>query len=126
MAKPSSPPRRKPRFRERNALQPRTAPTAAPRAPAPPPPPVSQRPRPQIRPRSIAFPQITVEPSLYAAFFAVGFTLRIWDAGSRSMHGHEAVHAWLAWNLYNGTGYQYDPVYHGPLQFPVTALFYFL
>lgn len=42
------------------------------------------------------------------------------------MHGDEAVHAWLAWNLYNGTGYQYDPVYHGPLQFLVTAFFYFL
>lgn len=42
------------------------------------------------------------------------------------MHGDESVHAWFAWNLYNGSGYQYDPVYHGPLQFPVTAFFFFL
>lgn len=42
------------------------------------------------------------------------------------MHGDESVHAWLAWNLYNGTGYQYDPVYHGPLQFIVTSGLFFL
>jgi uncharacterized protein (TIGR03663 family) len=100
-------------------------PQAARRPPAPPPP-VAPRPRLQLRPRPIALPQLTVEHALYAAIFAVGFGLRIWDAGSRAMHGDESVHAWLAWNLYNGTGYQYDPVYHGPLQFPVTALFYFL
>jgi uncharacterized protein (TIGR03663 family) len=80
----------------------------------------------QIRPRAFALPQVTVEHALYGAIFAIGFGLRIWDAGARAMHGDESVHAWLAWNLYNGTGYQYDPVYHGPLQFPVTAFFYFL
>ncbi|MGI8967706.1 MAG: flippase activity-associated protein Agl23 [Chloroflexota bacterium] len=74
----------------------------------------------------MALPRITVEQALYAAIVVVAFTIRFWDVGSRAMHGDEAVHAWLAWNLYNGTGYQYDPVYHGPLQFPVTALFYFL
>jgi uncharacterized protein (TIGR03663 family) len=87
---------------------------------------VAPRPRLQIRPRTIPLPQLTVEHALYIALFAIGLGLRIWDAGSRAMHGDESVHAWLAWNLYNGTGYQYDPVYHGPLQFPVTAFFYFL
>jgi uncharacterized protein (TIGR03663 family) len=56
----------------------------------------------------------------------IGFALRIADVGSRAMHGDEAEHAWFAWHLYNGTGYQYDPVYHGPFQFIVTAFFYFL
>lgn len=42
------------------------------------------------------------------------------------MHGDEAVHAWFAWNLFTGAGYQYDPVYHGPLQFYVTDAFFFL
>lgn len=56
----------------------------------------------------------------------VAFLLRIWDLGSRAMHGDESVHAWMAWNLFTGQGYSYDPVYHGPLQFPVTALFFFL
>jgi len=76
--------------------------------------------------RAVPLPRITVETVLYGLIIVGAFTIRIWDAGSRAMHGDEAVHAWLAWNLYNGTGYQYDPVYHGPLQFPLTALFYFL
>jgi uncharacterized protein (TIGR03663 family) len=67
-----------------------------------------------------------VEFALYAAIFILAFTLRFWDDGSRAMHGDESVHAWIAWNLFRGVGYQYDPVYHGPFQFPLTALFYFL
>lgn len=58
--------------------------------------------------------------------FAGGLILRMWDVGSRAMHGDEAEHAWFAWHLYNGTGYQYDPVYHGPLQFIGTSLSFFL
>lgn len=121
MARPASPPRRKPRFRERHALrQPPAPPPTKPARPAPPPP------RAEPRLHTYALPTVTREQALYGLIVLAGFLLRIWDAGSRAMHGDEAVHAWLAWNLYNGTGYQYDPVYHGPLQFPVTALFYFL
>jgi uncharacterized protein (TIGR03663 family) len=122
MAKPSSPPRRKPRFRERNALLPRPTTPRKPPAPAavaaPPPPPRST-----IR---AALPRITVEQGLFAAVVLAGLILRLWDVGSRAMHGDEAVHAWFAWNLYTGKGLQYDPVYHGPLQFSLTAGFYFL
>jgi uncharacterized protein (TIGR03663 family) len=67
-----------------------------------------------------------VEHACYAAVVTLAFVLRIWDAGSRAMHGDEAEHAWFAWNLFRGAGYAYDPVYHGPLQFPITAAFYFL
>jgi uncharacterized protein (TIGR03663 family) len=123
MAEPDSTARRKARFRERNAVK------------------VGPPPRPQVHPvtvpatavprtaprgRSFSLPVITTEQSLYVLCLVVALALRIWDDGSRAMHGDEAVHAWLAWNLYKGTGYQYDPVYHGPLQFPITALFYFL
>lgn len=76
--------------------------------------------------RQFSLPAVTTEQTLYFVIVVAAFALRIWDAGSRAMHGDEAVHAWLAWNLYKGAGYQYDPVYHGPLQFPLTALFYFL
>lgn len=76
--------------------------------------------------RAFSLPAVTTEQALYMAIVLAAFAVRIWDAGSRAMHGDEAVHAWLAWNLYKGTGYQYDPIYHGPLQFPITALFYFL
>src|SRR5690242_19870648 len=117
MTQPTSPAQRKPRFRERNALKEQRKPAARP-APSPPPP-SRPRPRSQVGPplRSLSWPAVTTEQALYAAILVAGFALRIWDVGSRAMHGDESVHAWLAWNLYSGAGYQYDPVYHGPLQF---------
>src|SRR5579864_8612442 len=126
MADPKSTIRRKPRFRERHALAvPEAPPRTSPKPP--PPPPVSRLPsRPQLRVVSRTLPQLTVEKGLYAGILLLGFALRIWDVGAKAMHGDEAEHAWFAWHLFNGTGYQYDPVYHGPLQFIVTAFFYFL
>lgn len=123
MAKPESA-RRKPRFRERNAVRQRSE---APVRHAAPPPPLTAVPsRDEHAARRAAIPQITLEQSLYSLLLAGGFALRLWDIGSRAMHGDEAEHAWFAWHLYSGTGYQYDPVYHGPLQFIVTAFLFFL
>ncbi|HEX6507481.1 MAG TPA: flippase activity-associated protein Agl23 [Chloroflexota bacterium] len=123
MARPESTARRKPRFRERSAAESEaSAPAESSVAVSAGPVAAAFRPA----PRTLALPTVTTEQVLYAVLIVGAFTLRIWDAGSRAMHGDEAVHAWFAWNLYNGSGYQYDPVYHGPLQFPVTALFFFL
>lgn len=126
MANTGTSARRKPRFKERNAAaapRTKTSPGPAP-GPAPSQPARSATVRPARRP--LALPQVTLEHALYASIVVIGFALRFWDDGSRAMHGDESVHAWIAWNLYRGTGYQYDPVYHGPFQFPLTALFYFL
>jgi len=72
------------------------------------------------------FRPVTLEQGLYVLILTLAFLVRIWDIGSRAMHGDEAVHAWTAWNLYSGAGYHYDPIYHGPLQFLITsALFFF-
>ena len=131
MAQSNSPPRRKPRFRERKSAQ-AEAHSAAPAqkilrpAGFPPPPTPVFSPRVTVRPRSLPVLHITVEQSLYGTILLAGLVLRLWDVGSRAMHGDEAIHAWFSWHLYNGTGYQYDPVYHGPLQFIVTAFFFFL
>ncbi len=123
----SAPARRKPRFRERNAAAQAAKLATAPRIPSSPAgPPVLPRARPRIQTGAMALPRITTEHALYGGIVVLAFVVRIWDVGSRAMHGDEAVHAWLAWNLFNGTGYQYDPVYHGPLQFPITAFFFFL
>ncbi|GAC1463973.1 MAG: hypothetical protein PVSMB7_06370 [Chloroflexota bacterium] len=117
--------RRKPRFRERKVGE--RVETVVPRVDRPTPPQAS---RPAQSPaRVLAEPRLaalTVEHALYIGIAMLAFALRFWDIGSRAMHGDEAVHAWFAWNLYNGTGYHYDPVYHGPLQFLVTAAFFFL
>jgi len=128
MAQSESPAHRKPRFRERKAS---AAEAAGPRKVAvrtgyPPPPAAVAVPRVLPSVRSLTLPHLTVEQGLYTGLVAVGFALRIWDVGSRAMHGDEAIHAWFSWHLYNGTGYQYDPVYHGPLQFIITAALFFL
>lgn len=47
--------------------------------------------------------------------------LRFLDLGDRAMHHDESLDAWWAWRLETGQGYQYDPVYHGPLRIIVTA-----
>lgn len=122
MADSDSTARRKARFRERNAVTvnlPSRSQASVTSAPA------VTIPRAAVR-HTFSLPAITTEQALYGLCIIVAFALRIWDDGSRAMHGDEAVHAWLSWNLYRGTGYQYDPIYHGPLQFPITALFYFL
>lgn len=52
--------------------------------------------------------------------------LRLVDLGERAMHHDESLDAWWAWRLATGQGYEYDPVYHGPLRIIVTAGFYLL
>ncbi len=128
LAPGGAPTRRKPKFRERNAGELEPSHPVRPTRERPPPPPrqIPQTPRSGSASTLALFPTISVEQGLYVALTGVAFILRFWDIGSRAMHGDESVHAWLAWNLYNGTGYQYDPVYHGPLQFLVTSVFFFL
>jgi len=57
---------------------------------------------------------------------AIGFALRMYDLGSRALHHDESLHAVYSWYLYIGRGYIHDPLMHGPYQFHVNALMYFL
>lgn len=50
--------------------------------------------------------------------------LRTVGLGDRPMHHDESLDAWFSWRIGNGEPYQYDPVYHGPLRFYLTALLY--
>ena len=56
----------------------------------------------------------------------VGLALRVHDLGSRAYHHDESLHAVYSWYLYVGRGYIHDPLMHGPFQFHVNALMYFL
>lgn len=47
--------------------------------------------------------------------------LRGIDLGSRPMHHDESLDAFFAWRLLSEGVYSYDPVYHGPLRFYLTA-----
>lgn len=60
-----------------------------------------------------------------AVLVTVGvLVLRFVDLGDRSMHHDESLDAWWSWRLSTGQGYEYDPVYHGPLRIIVTAGFF--
>ena len=47
--------------------------------------------------------------------------LRLAGLGDRPMHHDESLDAWFSWRLATGQGYEYDPVYHGPLRIILTA-----
>ena len=62
----------------------------------------------------------------FAAIAVLGLGLRLIELGAKPLHHDESLHAWFSWQLVNGDGYSYDPVYHGPVQFYLIALAYLL
>lgn len=83
-------------------------------------------------------PEPASAPPLRARFrwdwYTVGFALlvlfagllRFWDLGPRAMHHDESLHALYSWYLYVRGEYKHDPLMHGPFQFHIIALMYFL
>lgn len=51
---------------------------------------------------------------------------RFYGLGERVMSHDETTHVYFSWQLFKGQGYQHDPLSHGPLQFHLLALSYFL
>ncbi|NCP87777.1 MAG: hypothetical protein CO094_01515 [Anaerolineae bacterium CG_4_9_14_3_um_filter_57_17] len=73
-----------------------------------------------------AFPNLTVETLLFAAILIFAIITRFYDLGTRVMSHDESLHTYYSWNLYRGQGYQHNPMMHGPLQFHMLALSYFI
>ncbi len=48
------------------------------------------------------------------------------ELGERAYHHDESLHAVYSWYLYVGRGYIHDPLMHGPWQFHISALMFFL
>jgi predicted membrane-bound mannosyltransferase/sugar lactone lactonase YvrE len=61
-----------------------------------------------------------------AAIMALAAALRLTDLGSRALHHDESLHAFYSWRFYQGEGYQHHPLMHGPFQFHMGALMFFL
>jgi uncharacterized protein (TIGR03663 family) len=53
--------------------------------------------------------------------FVFSLTLHLWALGERSYHHDEAIHAHASHVLVKDGTYQYDPTYHGPLLYFLTA-----
>lgn len=60
------------------------------------------------------------------AMAVVGLVLRLVELAERPLHHDESIDAWYSWKFLEGTYEGYDPVYHGPLRFYLTAAFFWV
>ena len=75
-----------------------------------------------------AFADITInwEILLFTAIIIIAVISRFYDLGLRVMSHDETSHVYFSWQLFQGQGYVHSPLTHGPLQFHLIALSYFL
>jgi predicted membrane-bound mannosyltransferase/DNA-binding beta-propeller fold protein YncE len=78
------------------------------------------------RPISSLIPRLNVETLLIILILVLAVFSRLYILGARTMSHDEVNHEVPSYELYQGQGYAYDPVTHGPLQFHLIALSFFL
>src|SRR5512144_2089082 len=78
------------------------------------------------RPLFASVPSITYEVLIFAVILLLAFASRFYNLGARVMSHDESLHTYFSWLLYRGQGYQHTPMMHGPLQFHMIALIYFI
>jgi predicted membrane-bound mannosyltransferase/DNA-binding beta-propeller fold protein YncE len=78
------------------------------------------------RPIHPALKGITNEMLLFAIILLAALVTRFYDLEARVMSHDESLHTYFSWLLYRGQGYEHTPMMHGPLQFHLLALTYFL
>ena len=66
------------------------------------------------------------EVLFYVGLVLVALLMRVWELGDRSFHHDESLHAVYSWYIYDGQGYDHNPLMHGPFQFHMNALIFFL
>ncbi len=62
----------------------------------------------------------------YAVLIAIAIITRFYSLDTRVMSHDESLHTYYSWRLEQGWGFQHTPMMHGPLQFHLVALSYFL
>lgn len=70
--------------------------------------------------------KLTWEHAVLALILLAAFVTRFHMLGERVMSHDETTHVYFSWQLFKGQGYQHHPLSHGPLQFHLLALSYFL
>ncbi len=73
-----------------------------------------------------AMPGVSREVVIFGVIMLVAVVSRLYNLGARVMSHDESLHTYFSWLLYKGDGYQHNPMMHGPLQFHLIALSYFL
>ena len=66
------------------------------------------------------------ERSAYAVLFFGALIMRLWDLGARAVHHDESLHGFFAWQIFNGNGYEHNPLMHGMFLFHSVAASFFL
>lgn len=78
------------------------------------------------KPVSDFLPKLTIENLIIIIIILLAIVSRFYDLGARVMSHDEINHVVPSWDLATGKGYTQDPVTHGPLQFHLIALTYFM
>ncbi len=78
------------------------------------------------RPVFPIWPKFTVEHLIIILILSMTVLSRFIILGERVMSHDEVNHVVPAYTFYQGGGYRYDPVTHGPIQFHMITLSYFL
>lgn len=63
---------------------------------------------------------------IFLSLIALMVVTRFYDLGARVMSHDESLHTYYSWLLYRGRGFTHTPLMHGPLQFHLIGLSYFL
>jgi len=66
------------------------------------------------------------EKAAYVALIIIAAVARFWDVGDRALSHDDSLHALYSWKLYDGQGYQHDPMMHGPFLYHLGTAMYFL
>ena len=67
-----------------------------------------------------------IEFSIYTALVLVALAMRLYDLGGRAVHHDESLHGYFAYQLFNGGGYDHNPLMHGMFLFYSVATSFFL
>ncbi|MBE0687944.1 MAG: TIGR03663 family protein [Anaerolineaceae bacterium] len=78
------------------------------------------------KPISDYLPKLTIENLFIIIIIVLAIVSRFSDLGARVMSHDEVNHVVPSWDLATGKGYTQDPITHGPLQFHLIALTYFM
>ena len=70
--------------------------------------------------------KINWEILLFAAIVLLAIASRFYKLEPRVMSHDENSHVYYSWKLFKGQGFAHDPLMHGPFQFHIVALSYFL
>jgi predicted membrane-bound mannosyltransferase/DNA-binding beta-propeller fold protein YncE len=70
--------------------------------------------------------RVNFETLAYVTLIILATVTRFYDLESRVMSHDETSHVYFSWLYEQGNGYSHDPVTHGPFQFHIVPLAYFI